>query len=113
MAIFKKKDLANGATSVVSKTTELEKDGEKQFEREPAPSGFGNFFVSLMFCFPMLSIRCSRVHHYQQVLSFGTILDYFLIGLCVLTAVGAGVSMPLMFVGMFRDNLCTYAYRPN
>ncbi|KAE9965181.1 hypothetical protein EG327_000633, partial [Venturia inaequalis] len=82
MAIFKKKDLANGATSVVSKTTELEKDGEKQFEREPAPSGFGNFF---------------------QVLSFGTILDYFLIGLCVLTAVGAGVSMPLMFVGNFTD----------
>lgn len=36
------------------------------------------------------------------MLSFGTKFDYFLIGLCVLTAVGAGVAMPLMFVGMFR-----------
>lgn len=47
MAIFKKKDSANGVTAVVSEKTELEKDGEKQFEREAAPSGFGNFFVSL------------------------------------------------------------------
>lgn len=47
MAIFKKKDSANGTTAVVSEKTELEKDGEKQFEREAAPYGFGNFFVSL------------------------------------------------------------------
>lgn len=52
------------------------------------------------------------LYHYQRVLSFGTKFDYFLIGLCVLTAVGAGVAMPLMFVGMFRDILYTHYRAP-
>jgi len=49
MTLFKKKGLkpspVNGVEGDVRQKTELEKDGEKHFEREPAPSGFQNFFV--------------------------------------------------------------------
>jgi hypothetical protein len=54
MAIINKKgskpSSANDAEVDVSQKTELEKDGEKHFEKKPAPSGFQNFFVSL-FCY--------------------------------------------------------------
>jgi hypothetical protein len=57
MALFKKKSLkpspANGVEGDVSQKTELEKDGEKHFEREPAPSGFQNFFVGFI-----LGVQC-------------------------------------------------------
>lgn len=53
MAIFKgkapKPSPTNSAVGNVSDKTELEKDGEKQFEKQAAPSGFGNFFVCLLF----------------------------------------------------------------
>jgi len=52
MAFFKKKgskpSSAIGAEADVSQKTELEKDGEKHFEKKPAPSGFQNFFVSFI-----------------------------------------------------------------
>jgi hypothetical protein len=55
MAIFSKKgsksSSANDAEVDVSQKTELEKDGEKHFEKKPAPSGFQNFFVSFILLF--------------------------------------------------------------
>jgi hypothetical protein len=49
MTLFKKKGVKpSPADGDVSQKTELEKDGEKHFEREPAPSGFQNFFVGFI-----------------------------------------------------------------
>jgi hypothetical protein len=49
MALFKKKgsrpSSASGVEVDVNQKTELEKDGQKHFEKTPAPSGFQHFFV--------------------------------------------------------------------
>lgn len=58
MAMFSKKgskSSANDAEVDVSQKTELEKDGEKHFEKNPAPSGFQNFFVSFTLLFGHLN----------------------------------------------------------
>jgi hypothetical protein len=38
------------------------------------------------------------VKNFLRILTFGKRLDYFLMGMCCITAIGSGVAMPLMFV---------------
>jgi hypothetical protein len=67
-------------------------DGESERKEEPQP-GFGNFFVR-----SLLLERYFAANVNQRVLKFGDRYDYFLMTSSFLSAVGAGVAMPLMFL---------------
>ena len=52
----------------------------------------------------------AQTYDFQRILAFGDKWDYLMMTLCLITAIGAGIAMPLMFVvfGRLVGNFAGY-----
>jgi hypothetical protein len=63
-----------------------------------------------MFLVTVFSAALICARYLQRILKFGDGLDWAMIGICTVTALGAGIAMPLMFLvfGRLVGNFTEY-----